>query len=54
MPKLKILLNEYGQPIGENARPLSSAIVCLVRKKTSIACVGGLLILTRNVSCGLI
>jgi hypothetical protein len=26
MPKLKILLNEYGQPIGENARPHSSAI----------------------------
>jgi hypothetical protein len=37
MPKLKILLNEYGQPIGENARPLSSAIGCLVRKKISIS-----------------
>jgi hypothetical protein len=38
-PKLKILLNEYGQLIDENARPLSSAIGCLVRKKISIACV---------------
>jgi hypothetical protein len=39
MPILKILLNEYGEPIGENARPLSSAIGCLVRKKLSIDCV---------------
>jgi hypothetical protein len=39
MPKLKILHNEYGQPIDENARPLSSAIGCLVRKKMSTKCV---------------
>lgn len=38
MPKLKILLNGYGQPIGENARQLSSVIGCQVRKKISIAC----------------
>jgi hypothetical protein len=37
MPKLKILLNGYGQLVGENARKLSSAIGCLVRKKISIA-----------------
>ncbi|XP_020400032.1 uncharacterized protein [Zea mays] len=39
MPKLKISLNDYGQPIGENARQLSSVIGCQVRKKISIACV---------------
>jgi hypothetical protein len=39
MPKLKILLNGYGQPVGENARKLSGAIGCLVRKKISIVCV---------------
>jgi hypothetical protein len=36
--KIKILLNDHGQPIGKNARQLSSAIGCQVRKKVSIAC----------------
>ncbi|XP_008652573.1 uncharacterized protein [Zea mays] len=37
MPKIKILLNDRGQPIGKSARQLSSAIGCQVRKKLSIA-----------------
>jgi len=26
MPKIKIMLNEYGQPVGENSRRLAGAI----------------------------
>jgi hypothetical protein len=37
MPKIKILLNDHGQPIGKNAKQLECAIGCQVRKK-SIAC----------------
>lgn len=32
MPKIKIELNEFGQPVGENLRKLSSVVGCLVRK----------------------
>lgn len=32
MPKIKIALNEFGQPVGENSRKLSSVIGCLVRR----------------------
>jgi hypothetical protein len=39
MPKIKILLNDHGQPIGKNARQLSSVIGYQVRKKVSIACI---------------
>jgi hypothetical protein len=38
MPKIKSLLNDHGQPIDKNARQLSSAIGCQVRKKISISC----------------
>lgn len=38
MPKIKIALNEYGQPVGQNSRQLSSVIGCLVRKKLSVRC----------------
>lgn len=38
MPKIKINLNERGQPIGKDCRKFSSAIGCLVRKKLSVAC----------------
>lgn len=38
MPKIKITLNEYGQPVGQNSRQLSSVIGCLVRKKLSVRC----------------
>jgi hypothetical protein len=37
MPKIKVLLNDRGQPIGKSARQFSSAIGCHVRKKLSIA-----------------
>jgi hypothetical protein len=52
MPKLKILLNGYGQLVGENARKLSSAIGFLVRKKISISCVDWRLI-DINMKCEL-
>jgi len=39
MGKIKIMLNEYGQPIGENSRRFSSAIGCKVRNTISVACV---------------
>jgi hypothetical protein len=38
MPKIKIMVNEYGQPIGDDARRFSSAIGCHVRKKISVGC----------------
>jgi len=38
MPKIKVTLNEYGQPVGETARKLASVIGCQVRKKLSIGC----------------
>lgn len=38
MPKIKINLNQYGQPFGQNCRKFSSAIGCLVRKTLSVAC----------------
>jgi hypothetical protein len=38
MPKIKIQLNEYGQPIGEASRKLSSDIGCVVIKTLSVGC----------------
>jgi hypothetical protein len=38
MPKIKITLNEFGQPIGQNYRQFSSAIGCLVRRTLSVGC----------------
>ena len=38
MPKIKIILNEFGQPIGENYRQFSSAIGVLVRQTLSVGC----------------
>ena len=38
MPKIKITLNEYGQPIGDNSRRFASAIGCHTRRKLSIGC----------------
>jgi hypothetical protein len=32
MPKVKVILNEYDQPVGSTARELASVIGCLVRK----------------------
>jgi hypothetical protein len=40
MSKIKIELNEFGQPIGNNSRKFSSAIRCHVRKKLSVSSVG--------------
>ena len=37
MPKIKILLNDHGQPIGKDARPLYNVIGCQVRRKISLA-----------------
>lgn len=39
MPKINILLNERGQPVGKNARQLSSFIGCQVRKKLPLTSV---------------
>ena len=39
MGKIKIMLNEYGQSIGENSWRFSSAIGCKVRNTISVACV---------------
>jgi hypothetical protein len=38
MPKIKIILNEFGQPIGENYRQFYSAIGCQVRQTLSVGC----------------
>ena len=38
MPKIKVTLNEYGQPVGETARKLASVIGCQVRKKLLVGC----------------
>ncbi|WVZ90037.1 hypothetical protein U9M48_036370 [Paspalum notatum var. saurae] len=38
MPKIKITMNEFGRPVGENSRKLSSAIGCQLRKKLSVGC----------------
>jgi hypothetical protein len=37
MPKVKVDLNEYGQPVGSRSRELASVIGCLVRK-ISVRC----------------
>lgn len=39
MGKIKIMLNEYGQPIGDNSRRFSSVVGCQVRNTVSVACV---------------
>ena len=36
MPKIKIIVNEYGQPVGENYRKFASGIGCQVRKKLPV------------------
>ncbi|KAF0913553.1 hypothetical protein E2562_023290 [Oryza meyeriana var. granulata] len=38
MAKIKIELNEFGQPVGQNCRKFSSVIGCMVRKKLSVSC----------------
>jgi hypothetical protein len=38
MPKIKLTLNEYGQPVAETARKLASVIGTQVRKKLSVGC----------------
>jgi len=38
MPKIKVIVNELGQPVGDNYRKFSSAVGCHVRKKLSVAC----------------
>jgi hypothetical protein len=39
MEKIKIQLNEFGQPFGNNSKKFSSAIGCHVRKKLSVSSV---------------
>jgi hypothetical protein len=36
MPKIKILVNEYGQPVGENVKRFTRAIGCTVRRKLRV------------------
>ncbi|WVZ49389.1 hypothetical protein U9M48_000755, partial [Paspalum notatum var. saurae] len=38
MPKIKITLNQHGQPVGNDCRKFSSYIGCLARKRLSVAC----------------
>ncbi|XP_062182055.1 uncharacterized protein LOC133886331 [Phragmites australis] len=38
MPKLKIELNDYGQPVGENSKQFASVVGCQVRKKLPLGC----------------
>ena len=38
MPKIKITLNQYGQPVGKNSRKFSSVLGCQVRRKISVGC----------------
>lgn len=38
MPKIKITVNGYGQPVGKKYKQLTNAIGCLVRKKISVRC----------------
>lgn len=39
VPKIKIELNDFGQPVGNNSRKFFSAIGCHVRKKLSVSSV---------------
>jgi hypothetical protein len=36
MPKNKIIVNKFGQPVGENYRKIASVIGCQVRKKLPV------------------
>jgi hypothetical protein len=36
MPKIKLTVNAYGQPVGENYRKFASAIGCQVRRKLPV------------------
>ena len=38
MPKIKVMVNAHGQPVGDNARRFSGAVGVRVRQKISIAC----------------
>jgi len=38
MPKIKIMLNEYGQPVGENSRRLAGAIGIQARRTLPLGC----------------
>jgi hypothetical protein len=38
MPKIKIILNEYGQPVGKGYRKFSSFMGCQVRTTLPIGC----------------
>lgn len=38
MPKIKIVLNDHGQPVGDTCKRFSRAIGCQVRKTISVAC----------------
>lgn len=49
MPKVKIILNEYGQPLGTNSRELASVIGCLARK-ISVRCSDWRLVDVKNKS----
>ncbi|CAN6203210.1 unnamed protein product [Urochloa humidicola] len=38
MPKIKIDVNEFGQPVGDTVKKFTRAIGCLVRRKLSVDC----------------
>ena len=38
MPKIKIIVNEFGQPVGDKVKRFTRAIGCLVRRKLSVGC----------------
>jgi hypothetical protein len=38
MPKIKVAVNNLGQPVGDNYRRFASAVGCLVRLTLSVAC----------------
>ena len=37
-PKIKIIVNEFGQPVGDKVKKFTRAIGCLVRRKLSVGC----------------
>ena len=38
LPKIEIIVNEYGQPIRENVKRFTRAIGCIVRRKLRVGC----------------
>jgi len=38
LPKIKIIVNEYGQPVGDNVKRFTRVIGCIVRRKLRVNC----------------